>query len=288
MKKWILVLLATVLVVPTLAHDSLHDVTKDCAKYESGLLKIYLAEHPQAQDSKQAESRLTQCLIASEQRDEAIKMLEKKYATLLADKGKVDLVELLRGCIIPLLYMCFEAGHKDQAKAFMERAEKDWAGTSSAEQVVKTIANFKVRLNTPYLGDSMELKFKALEGREVDLATLKDKVVLVDFWATWCGPCLAELPNVKAAYAKFHDKGFEIIGISLDNDKTKLEEFIKKNDIPWPQSFSGAAWKDPIAQKYGINGIPAMFLIGKDGKVVTTSLRGPGTLEAKLAALLGK
>jgi len=120
----------------------------------------------------------------------------------------------------------------------------------------------------------------------VDLATLKGKVVMVDFWATWCGPCVGEVPNVKAAYKRLHANGFEIVGISLDSEKDKLENFVKENDMAWPQYFDGQGWTNKISMRYGINSIPAMWLVDKQGKL--RDMNGRDGLEEKVQKLLAE
>lgn len=132
----------------------------------------------------------------------------------------------------------------------------------------------------------LELKFTAVDGKEVDVSKLQGKVVLIDFWATWCGPCVAELPNVIKAYKELHPKGFEIVGISLDSDKAELEAFVKEKGMEWPQYFDGKGWQNEISSKYGINSIPAMWLLNKKGMVVSTNARGG--LEETVAKLLAE
>lgn len=132
----------------------------------------------------------------------------------------------------------------------------------------------------------VDLKFTAVDGQAVDLAQLRGKVVLVDFWATWCPPCREEVPNVVATYKKYHDQGFEIVGISLDKDKDALLAFTKEQGMVWPQYFDGQGWQNKISTGFEINSIPAMWLIDKKGMLVTTDGREDlaGQVEKLLAA----
>jgi thiol-disulfide isomerase/thioredoxin len=135
------------------------------------------------------------------------------------------------------------------------------------------------RLNKP-----VELAFKAVDDRQVDVAKLKGKVVLIDFWATWCGPCVAELPNVKKAYDELHDQGFEIVGVSFDEDCDELKRFVAKNKMAWPQFCDGGGWKNAINKDFGINSIPAMYLVDKKG--VLRDMNARANLADKVRALL--
>lgn len=124
-----------------------------------------------------------------------------------------------------------------------------------------------------------------LDGKPLSVGKFKGKVVLIDFWATWCGPCIQELPNVLKAYEKYHEKGFEIIGISLDNEKEKLTSFIKAKKLPWPQYFDGKGWESKLGVKYGIDSIPATYLLDKEGKIIAKGLRGDALEKAVEKAL---
>jgi outer membrane lipoprotein-sorting protein/thiol-disulfide isomerase/thioredoxin len=131
------------------------------------------------------------------------------------------------------------------------------------------------------------LKGNDLAGNPVSYDQYKGKVLLVDFWATWCGPCVAELPNVIAAYGKYHSQGFEVLGISLDQKdaRPKLEAFIKEHNMPWAQVYDGGYWQAANAVAYGVRAIPFTLLIGKDGKIAAVGARGPALAPAIEAAL---
>ncbi len=136
------------------------------------------------------------------------------------------------------------------------------------------------------MGNTMEVSGTEMDGSKFDWAKYRGKVVLVDFWATWCGPCRQELPNVKKNYELYHDKGFEVVGISLDNDRSALEKFLETEQNPWITLYDGP-WNDnAVATYYGVMGIPTVILVDKEGKVVSTHARGP-ELGKQLAALLG-
>ncbi len=110
-----------------------------------------------------------------------------------------------------------------------------------------------------------------LTGENIALKQFRGKVVLIDFWATWCAPCVVEIPNVKMLYDKYHDQGFEIISISLDRSQVDCERFVKREKMNWHHIFDGGG---RLAARYGVRAIPAMYLVGKDGKVVSDNVRG--------------
>jgi peroxiredoxin len=113
-----------------------------------------------------------------------------------------------------------------------------------------------------------------LGGKPISLQDYRGKVVLLDFWAVWYGPCLTEIPNLKRVYDTYKDKGFDIIGVSLDTDETRLRNYLKKNNISWRQIFSGRKWNSPLAQQYHIRSIPAPWLIARDGTLISREARG--------------
>ena len=158
------------------------------------------------------------------------------------------------------------------------------SGNEQVRAMGENFAGTLRRLSLP--GHPMEIKGTLLSGQPFDQKSLSGKVVLVDFWATWCGPCVAEIPNVLEQYEKYHAQGFEVVGVSLDEDRATLEKFVTEQKIPWPILYEkpeGEGWQHPLSTYYGISGIPTVILIGRDGNVITLDARGE-----KLGAALDK
>ncbi len=113
-----------------------------------------------------------------------------------------------------------------------------------------------------------------LAGKPLASGSLRGKVVLIDFWATWCMPCMVELPFVMKTYNAFHENGFEIIGVSLDQDRQRLEAFLKVKDLRWPQYNDGLFWETKLVLKYGVEALPATYLLDREGRIAGINLRG--------------
>jgi thiol-disulfide isomerase/thioredoxin len=137
------------------------------------------------------------------------------------------------------------------------------------------------------IGKPLELAGYHIDGTPLDMADYKGKVVLVDFWATWCGPCRAEMPNILENWKKYHNDGFEVIAISVDQDMKALQAFVSQEKPPWTVVADNHPGNEKkMASQYGIRGIPALVLLGKDGKVVAINCRGQ-QLGHELSRLIG-
>lgn len=138
----------------------------------------------------------------------------------------------------------------------------------------------------PVGGEAPDFSQQTPDGRTIALSDLRGQVVLIDFWASWCKPCRIENPNVKRVYDKYHTKGFEILGVSLDRSKQAWEQAIAQDDLPWKHVSDLGFWNNAAAQQYGVSSIPFTVLVDRDGTILAKGLRG-AALEQKLAEVLG-
>lgn len=161
-------------------------------------------------------------------------------------------------------------------------ALRDTPGVSESKRsFANKILSGEIRPLGARVGQLFDLKFKAVDGREVDLEKLRGKVVMIDFWATWCGPCLAEMPHIKQTYDQLHAKGFEIIGISFDGQKSKLENYVRKEKIPWPQYFDGKMWDNKIGKDFALRNLPTVALADKKGVLRFANARNDFAVKVK-------
>jgi len=133
----------------------------------------------------------------------------------------------------------------------------------------------------------IDFEVTSINGMKLSPDDFKGRVLLLDFWATWCAPCRQEMPNVIKVYDKYNEKGFEIVGISLDRSRDALDEYIEKYKLRWPQYYDGKFWQNEVATLYGIKSIPATYLIDKKGNIRYKSLRG-NQLEVAVKKLLAE
>lgn len=183
--------------------------------------------------------------------------------------------------VYEMLYAVAVRSDGEKSREVAQELVKD---PRAPQNVKERAAGILKRLET--LGKPLELSFTAVDGREVKLSDYQGKVVLIDFWATWCGPCVAELPKVLKVYEELHPKGFEIVGVSFDADKDALVKFIKEKNMPWPQYFDGKGWGNKFGQEYGITAIPTMWLVDKKGVLVDMNARAD--LGEKIRKLLAE
>jgi thiol-disulfide isomerase/thioredoxin len=156
--------------------------------------------------------------------------------------------------------------------------EKQWA--AEVKEALKDSPFPKPLVGRPYV-----FFVKDINGKQLDSEMYKGKVLLLDFWSTWCGPCVDEMPKLKKLYDRYHERGLEILGISWDRDLVKLQEFIRKHEIPWPQvRLADDLARTAVREVAGVEYVPRYFVIDREGKVETTKARH--TMEEVISRLL--
>lgn len=201
--------------------------------------------------------------------------------------------------LLALYYTSFLRMDKypNENKLVVDRLQKEVPTSSYTQEMVAQYSTIEQQIKAQELAKKSEgataigaiapdLAFTSPDGKILKLSDLRGKVVLLDFWASWCRPCRMENPNVVAAYNKFKDKGFTIYSVSLDQDAGRWKDAIQQDGLAWPNHVSDLkGWQSEPAHIYGVQGIPAQFLLDKDGKIVAKNLRGE-QLEQALAGLL--
>jgi len=254
-----------------------------------------------AQDAKDTKAQLRDLVAKIQAQLQAGKKSEadlapylKEFDTLLAEhKGEKtdDVAQIL--LMKAMLYVQV-MDNADKGVELVKQLKQDYPETAPGKQADTILASIEKQAAAKKIQAALavgtvfpDFNEKDLAGKPLSVANYKGKVVLVDFWATWCGPCVGELPNVLKTYEKYQAKGFEIIGISLDDSKDALDKFIKDKGVSWVQFFDGKGWGNKLAAQYGVNSIPATYLLDGQGKILAKNLRGEA-LEAEVAKNLTK
>jgi peroxiredoxin len=172
----------------------------------------------------------------------------------------------------------------EEAKVQLEKSKGKYNETKSGKNILK-IANAATSVEVGKVAP--DFSAPSPEGKTISLKESMSKVTIIDFWASWCGPCRVENPNVVALYNEFHEKGLNIIGVSLDKDAAKWKEAITKDGLIWNHVSNLKFWQDPIAEQYNVKSIPATFILDEKGNIVARDLRGDD-LKAKVKELLGE
>lgn len=245
------------------------------------ILTKFVEDYPDYDKSQDFRYELKGIYSFKGEHDKAINMLDEIIAHAPeADGKKAKIEEQVTVEKIMIVEQKLKASY---SKDLEEKLVKDIAEfnkkypDSKAKSYLDGIQRtLTLRIGSPIL----EYKTKDVDGVAFSFAKYKGKVLLLDFWATWCAPCVHEMPNVIATYNKFHKKGFDIVGVSFDNDLKKMKEFIIKEKMPWRHIADGKGWNSEFGKYYNIRSIPSTYLIDRKGVIRYMNLRGKELEEA--------
>ena len=254
------------------AHDLYTAFQKDEMVYNMKMEELY-GEYMQAKEAHDSVG---------------VKMVEKAYDSVQNAQSKFTKEYILKnGKSVVAAYLAISNAYAYSLED-LKAINKAMDASIANSVYVKKLAEREMILNAVQPGQpAPEFSMNDTLGKPVTLSSFKGKLVLVDFWASWCSPCRAENPNVVAAFKKYNSKGFTVLGVSLDTDKSKWIDAVAKDGLAWTHVSDLIGWDNAAAKQYGVMSIPANFLVDKEGKIVASDLRGEA-LQNKLKELLGE
>lgn len=264
-----------------------YDVTMSGGKYTPEMLKLYNVYTGYEKEMAKFNAEIA-ALDPSSVTEEVRRNTNVRYTTLIQQRSK-NIEDFIRNeKATPATYFAVKyLFNKPEPRLIMLASKKmgaelpDSKYTKSMQATAKQLGPLVEGAMAP------DIKLKTPAGDSLALSSLRGKVVLIDFWASWCGPCRKENPNVRRIYEKYKDQGFEIYGVSLDNNASRWNDAIAKDGLTWKHVSDLAGWQSSAAKLYGVRSIPATFLLDKEGRIYKSGFRSH-ELEGLLQQLLAE
>jgi peroxiredoxin len=232
-------------------------------------------------------------LEAGQQTEKELEAELRRFDVLLL-KHRASKTDEVAQILLAKAMLYFEAfENPDRGSLLLNQVKVEVPGTSAAKKVdsimlaLRNQEEAKKHQSGLVVGARFpDFAEKDTQGRPFSLAALRGKPALITFWASWSTGCADEVTGLMQAYRKFQPRGLQVVGISVDSDERDMQNFVKRQGLPWPQYFDGKGWGSKLAIRYSVVKIPTNYLLDAEGKVVARNLRGPA-LEAELAKLFG-
>ncbi len=213
---------------------------------------------------------------------------EEPYTRIVENTNKALADKIMDNTDMYASIMAIQALEPDKYPEVYKALDKGLSDKFPKDKNVQMFHEVVSRVLSTAIGQpAPDIRMTSPDGKELALSDYRGKVVLIDFWASWCGPCRREMPNVVAAYDRFKNKGFEIFGVSLDKEKGRWVEAIQSDKITWPQVSDLKAWQSDAARLYNVQSIPYTVLVDREGLILAKNLRG-AELEEKIAQVLSE